>query len=99
MLTIVPFMNPAPTSAPKRSAGQWIVAVLFGLFAAGFFLRTFFFGYKWLRHAVEGDANFKVLTLWALVYTLVCTAIAWVVFRLPRDEGAASAGFDRGSGA
>jgi hypothetical protein len=76
-----------PTRSSSRSAGQWIIAVCFGLLAAGFFLRFLRFGYKWVRHVAVGDANFKVLTVWALVYAVVCGVIAAVAFVLPRDDG------------
>ncbi len=73
-------------SSSPRSIGQWIVAVIFGLLTLGFLFRFLQFGYKWLRHAVEGDSNFKVLTVWALIYTVVCGGIAALAYFLPREE-------------
>ena len=79
-------MNNPDHSSP-RGPVQWIIAAGFGLLGIAFFLRCLQSAYKWLRHVVDGDANFKALTIWALVYTVVCGVIAAVVYRLPRDRG------------
>jgi H+/Cl- antiporter ClcA len=84
-------MNP-PSPSVSRSAGQWIVAIIFGLLTVGFLLRFLQYGYKWLSHAVEGDANFKVLAVWALIYTVVCGGIAAFACFLPRDEASGAPG-------
>ena len=70
----------------KRSLGQLAVAVFFGFLAAAFLLRTLFYGYKWITHAGEGSANFKAMTIWTLLYTAVCAAIAFVSYRKPPDD-------------
>ena len=70
----------------KRSLGQLAVAVFFGFLAAAFLLRSFFYGYKWIPGAVDGSANFKAMTLWTLLYTAVCAAIALVAYRKPPDD-------------
>lgn len=75
-------------SPRSRGAGQWIITIFFGLLTVGFFLRFLQYGYKWLAHVVEGDANFKVMTVWALIYVVVCGAIAAVAYWLLRDEAA-----------
>ena len=69
-----------------RSLGQWIVTAVFGLLSLAFLFRGFQFGYKWLRHVVEGDTNFKAMTIWALVYVVVCAGIAAVAYFMPREE-------------
>lgn len=76
-----------PRQPSSRSPGQWTVTACFSLLSLAFFFRFLQFGYKWLRHTVEGDANFKALTIWTLIYTVVCGVIAAVVYRLPRDRG------------
>jgi hypothetical protein len=75
-------------SPRSRGAGQWTVTVIFALLAVGFLFRSCQYGYKWLAHVVEGDANFKVMTVWALIYVIVCGAIAAVAYWLPRDDEA-----------
>ena len=75
-----------PSSIPPRSLGQWIVTVIFSLLSLAFLFRTLQFAWKWMRHVVEGDANFKALTAWGLIYFLICTAIAAVAYFMPRDE-------------
>lgn len=75
-------------SSRSRGIGQWIVTIFFGLLTVGFLLRFFQYGYKWLAHVVEGDANFKVMTVWSLIYVVVCGAIAAVAYWLPRDDEA-----------
>jgi hypothetical protein len=77
--------SPSPRS---RSVGQWLVAVFFGLLAVAFFLRFLQYGYKWLAHVVDGDANFKAMTAWTLIYVIVCGAIAAVAYRLPCENEA-----------
>lgn len=72
--------------ASSRSVGQLTVAAVFGILAAAFLFRSFFYGYKWLAHAVEGTANFKVMTIWTLGYSAVCSVIAWVAFHKPRED-------------
>jgi len=71
---------------PGRSVGQWIVTVIFGLLSAAFLFRTVEFGYKWLTKAVEGDTNFKAMTIWALIYVVVCAGIAAVAYFMPREK-------------
>ena len=70
---------------PPRSIGQWIVTVVFGLLSVAFLFRTGQFGYKWLARVVEGDTNFKAMTIWALVYVIVCVAISAVAYFMPRE--------------
>jgi hypothetical protein len=82
------------TTASKRSAAQWIVTVVFGALSLAFLLRAVIYGAKWLRHVVEGDANFKALTVWCLLYMIVCAAIAFVAFRFPSEKNAEVAGSD-----
>lgn len=72
-----------------RSPVQWLVVIVFGLLGAVFFLRALQLGTKWVRHVAEGDLNFKALTLWALVYAVICVAIAAVAYRLPPMEKSA----------
>ncbi len=76
-----------PDQSASRGPVQWTIAIGFGLLSIAFFLRCLQSAYKWMRHVVEGDANFKALTIWALVYTVVCGVIAAVVYHLPRDGG------------
>lgn len=76
-------------SSPSRGLGQWMVAVCFGVLAVGFFLRFLQYAGKWLAHTVEGDANFKVMTVWSLIYAVVCGVIAAVAYRLPREDAGA----------
>ena len=76
-----------PDQPSSRGPVQWIIAVCFGLLSVAFFFRFLQSGYKWLRHVVEADNNFKALTIWALVYTVVCGVIAAIVYHLPRDSG------------
>jgi hypothetical protein len=64
------------------------VAGTFGVFAVAFLLRGFFYGYNWLAGVVDGDANFKVMTIWTLIYFAVCATIARVAFGMRVDEGA-----------
>ena len=70
----------------KRSLGQLAVAVFFGFLAVAFLLRSVFYGYKWITDAVEGDANFKAMTIWTILYTAVCAVIAFVACRKPPDD-------------
>ncbi|MEI8089996.1 MAG: hypothetical protein WCG63_10445 [Opitutaceae bacterium] len=70
---------------PPRTIGQWIVTVVFGLLSVAFLFRALQFGYKWLARVVEGDTNFKAMTIWALVYVIVCAAIAAVAYYMPRE--------------
>ena len=77
-------MSSSPVQ-PPRSVGQWIVTVVFGLLSVAFLFRTVQFGYKWLARVVEGDTNFKAMTIWALVYVIVCAAIAAVAHYMPRE--------------
>jgi hypothetical protein len=72
----------SPQTHPRRSIGQWIVTVIFCLLGAAFFFRFVQFGLKWVRHVVEGDANFKALTLWSLLYVVVCAGIAVTAYCL-----------------
>ena len=76
------------SQTPPRSAAQWIVTAFFGLLCVVFLFRGVQFGSKWLRHVVEGDTNFKAMTLWALVYVVVCGGIAAVAYYMPRGEEA-----------
>ncbi|MEO7800210.1 MAG: hypothetical protein ABIY47_21045 [Opitutaceae bacterium] len=69
----------------KRSFAQLAVAVFFGALAVAFLLRSFFYGYRWFSHAVEGSANFKAMTLWTLIYFVVCSAIALFAYHKPYE--------------
>jgi hypothetical protein len=62
--------------------GQWAITLVFGLLSAAFFFRFVQNGWKWMRHVVEGDANFKALTIWCLIYVIVCAGIAAAAFFL-----------------
>lgn len=74
-----------PSNQPPRSIGQWVVTIIFGLLSIAFLFRTVQFAYKWLRHIVEGDTNFKAMTIWALIYVVVCGGIAAVAYFMPRE--------------
>jgi H+/Cl- antiporter ClcA len=74
-----------PTNQPPRSIGQWAVTIIFGLLSVAFLFRTVQFAYKWLTHVVEGDTNFKAMTIWALIYVVVCGGIAAVAYFMPRE--------------
>jgi H+/Cl- antiporter ClcA len=74
-----------PTNQPPRSIGQWAVTIIFGLLSVAFLFRTVQFAYKWLGHVVEGDTNFKAMTIWALIYVVVCGGIAAVAYFMPRE--------------
>ena len=63
--------------------------ITFGLLSAAFFIRFLGYGYKWLTHAMEAGTNFKAKMVWALIYVVVCGAIAAVARRLPRAAGEA----------
>jgi hypothetical protein len=34
---------------------------------------------------VEGDTNFKAMTIWALIYVVVCAGIAAAAYFMPRE--------------
>lgn len=70
---------------PPRSIGQWIVSIIFGLLSVAFLFRALQFGYKWMAKVVEGDTNFKAMTIWALIYVVVCAGIAAVAYFMPRE--------------
>ena len=74
-----------PSSQPPRSIGQWIVTGIFGLLSVAFLFRAVQFGYKWIAKVVEGDTNFKAMTIWALIYVVVCAGIAAVAYFMPRE--------------
>lgn len=74
-----------PTNQPPRSIGQWVATIIFGLLSVAFLFRTVQFAYKWLAHVVEGDTNFKAMTIWALIYVVVCARIAAVAYFMPRE--------------
>lgn len=90
-------MSPTATSPdtssgrPPRSAGRWAVVGLFMLLAAGFVLRLVQNGYHWFRGTVSPDVNYKALTVWCLIYAVVCAGIAAFAYWLPA-EGDESAG-------
>lgn len=69
----------------QRSCAQWAVTVVFGLLSLAFLFRAGQFGYKWLSGVVEGDTNFKAMTIWALIYVVVCAGIAAVAYFMPRE--------------
>jgi hypothetical protein len=71
-------------STSSRSAGQWAVTIVFALLSVAFLFRGVQLGLKWLRHVNEADLNFKAMTLWALLYVVVCAAIAVVAYSKPR---------------
>jgi hypothetical protein len=77
-------MSTSPATLP-RSIGQLIVTITFGLLSVAFLFRTVQFGYKWLAKVVEGDTNFKAMTIWALIYVIVCAGIAAVAYFMPRE--------------
>lgn len=77
-------MSTPPVILP-RSIVQWAVAVVFGLLSLAFLFRAGQFGYKWLGGVVEGDTNFKAMTIWALIYVVVCAGIAALAYFMPRE--------------
>ncbi|HWA10305.1 MAG TPA: hypothetical protein VG838_12705 [Opitutaceae bacterium] len=85
------------TPSPSRGPVQSLIAVCFALLSVGFFFRFLQAGFKRMRHVVEGDANFKALAIWALIYAVVCAAIAAVVFRLPREPDTSAQNGERGT--
>jgi len=91
-------MSTSPAQ-PPRSIGQWIVTILFGLLSVAFLFRAVQFAYKWLAKVVEGDTNFKAMTIWALIYVIVCAGIAAVAYFMPREaeEEAADQNAERGT--
>lgn len=68
-----------------RSIAQWAITVVFGLLSVAFLFRAAQFGYKWLSGAVQGETNFKAMTIWAFVYVVVCAGIAAVAYFMPRE--------------
>jgi TRAP-type C4-dicarboxylate transport system permease small subunit len=77
-------MSISPATLP-RSIAQWAVTIVFGLLSAAFLFRALQFGYKWLSGAVEPETNFKAMTIWALIYVVVCAGIAAVAYLMPRE--------------
>jgi TRAP-type C4-dicarboxylate transport system permease small subunit len=63
-----------------------VVAVIFALLSLAFLFRFVQYGYKWVSGAVQGDTNFKALTIWSLVYVIVCAGIAFAVSKLSGEE-------------
>ena len=72
-------------NARRRTFGQLAVTTIFALLSAAFLVRSFFYGSKWISGANAGSLNFKALTIWTLIYFVVCGGIAWVAFNKPRD--------------
>ncbi len=77
-------MSTSPVT-PPRSIAQLAVTVVFGLLSVAFLFRAGQFGYKWLSGVVESDTNFKAMTIWALIYVVVCAGIAAVAYFMPRE--------------
>ena len=77
-------MSTPPAILP-RSIAQRAVTVVFGLLSLAFLFRAGQFGYKWLSGVVEGDTNFKAMTIWELIYVVVCAGIAAVAYFMPRE--------------
>ncbi len=73
------------TVTPQFGFARWAVTVVFGLLSLAFLFRAGQFGYKWLSGVVEGDTNFKAMTIWALIYVVVCAGIAAVAYFMPRE--------------
>lgn len=71
---------------PARSAGRWAVIGFFALLAVGFLLRLLQNGYHWLGGHSTADVNYKVLTVWCLIYLVVCGGIAAFAYWLPSEE-------------
>ena len=63
-----------------------LFTLIFAVLSVAFLGRALFYGYKWLSHAASPDLNYKALTVWCLVYVVVCAGIAWRLTRLPREE-------------
>ena len=69
------------SSSRPRGIVRWLIAIIFGLLAAGFLARVVQYGYNWLTHAPSRDVNYKVVTIAALIYAAICAAIALIAFR------------------
>ncbi len=83
-------MSISTSTKSPRSRGQWAVTIIFGLLSVAFLFRFVQFAWKWLGHTVDGDKNFKALTIWALVYVIVCAAVSAVAYCMPREDDAPS---------
>lgn len=82
-----PNVPPAVSSSrPSRGAGRWLVIGFFGLLSAAFLFRLVQNARHWLAGQTTADANYKALTLWCLVYVLVCGGLAAFTYWLPGDD-------------
>lgn len=75
-------------SKPSRSLLQWIIAGVFGLLTVAFFFRMLQAGYKWVSGAHSTDVNYKVETIFLVIYTLVCAGIAALAWCMGDDDEA-----------
>jgi hypothetical protein len=71
---------------PARSAGRWAVIGVFLLLAAGFLFRLIQNAYFWLSGRTLAEMNYKVLTVWCLVYVVVCSGVAAAAYWLPGED-------------
>ncbi len=60
--------------------------LFFSVLSVAFFGRGVYYAYRWLSHAASPDLNYKALTVWCVVYVIVCAGIAWGLSRLPQEE-------------
>ena len=70
----------------RLSPTRWALIVIFGLLSAGFLLRFFQYGFNWVSGAESADLNYKALTIWSLIYVVVCAGIAFAAWRIPAEE-------------
>jgi H+/Cl- antiporter ClcA len=61
----------------------------FGLLTLGFLFRFLQNGYHWLGGHSTADVNYKALTVWCLVYVVVCSGIAAFAYWLPAEDDTA----------
>jgi di/tricarboxylate transporter len=75
-------------SRPKLSVGRMIVIGLFGLLCLGFAFRLVQYGISWISGRESADLNYGALTVWSLIYTVVCAGIAALAWWMPAEEEA-----------
>jgi hypothetical protein len=75
----------------KPSVGRWVVIIIFGGLSIGFLARTLQYGYRWLSGASTADVNYRVMTIAAVIYSVVCGVIAVIAHR-GADRGESAEG-------